>query len=64
MSPPTSTIRASSPSAVWFHGTVAGGELVAGDDADEVGWFPLDDLPPLAFPTDAALFDRIRRGEI
>ena len=49
---------------VWFRGTVAGGELVAGDDADEVGWFPLDDLPPLAFPTDAALFDRIRRGEI
>jgi hypothetical protein len=33
---------------------------VAGDDADEVGYFALDDLPPLAFDTDRALFDRLR----
>lgn len=39
----------------WFAGTVKGGELVAGDDADAVGWFPLDELPPLAFETDQAL---------
>ncbi|MEN8239602.1 MAG: NUDIX hydrolase [Actinomycetota bacterium] len=39
----------------WFAGTVTGGELSAGDDADAVGWFPLDDLPPLAFATDEAL---------
>lgn len=26
-----------------------GTEATAGDDAAEVGWFPLDDLPPLAF---------------
>jgi hypothetical protein len=30
----------------------------------EVGWFAPDDLPPLAFPTDEALFERIRRGAI
>ena len=49
---------------VWFHGVVTGGELVAGDDADEVGWFHPDSLPPLAFPTDAELFGRIGRGEL
>ena len=45
---------------VWFAGTVTGGTLAAGDDADAVGWFELDDLPPLAFETDAALFERLR----
>lgn len=37
---------------VWFEGAVVGGSLQAGDDADEVGWFSLDDLPDLAFETD------------
>ena len=41
-----------------FHGDViiigyqaqqTGGELQAGDDADEVHYFPLDDLPQIAF---------------
>lgn len=40
---------------VWFEGTVTGGTLRAGDDADEVGWFALDELPELAFETDRAL---------
>ena len=39
---------------VWFEGTVTGGALQAGDDAEEVGWFALDDLPELAFETDLA----------
>lgn len=43
----------------WFSGTVTGGELVAGDDADAVGWFSLDALPPLAFETDEALIERL-----
>lgn len=40
---------------IWFEGTVTGGEPSPGDDAVEVGWFPLDRLPELAFPTDEAL---------
>lgn len=40
---------------IWFEATVVGGELQAGDDAVEAGFFALDDLPDLAFETDAAL---------
>jgi 8-oxo-dGTP diphosphatase len=43
----------------WFAGTVTGGTLVAGDDADAVGYFALDDLPPLAFETDMELIGRL-----
>ncbi len=39
---------------IWFAGTVTGGELIAGDDAEAVGWFALDALPMLAFDTDEA----------
>lgn len=46
---------------IWFAGEVTGGRLQAGDDADDVGYFPLDDLPPLAFETDEALFARLRQ---
>jgi ADP-ribose pyrophosphatase YjhB (NUDIX family) len=47
---------------VWFWGKVIGGRLEAGDDADEVGFFALDDLPELAFETDEQLLDRLRAG--
>ena len=39
---------------IWFAGTVTGGTLEAGDDAVEAAFFPLSDLPPLAFDTDVA----------
>lgn len=45
---------------IWFAGRVVGGELAAGDDADRVGYFSLDDLPPLAFSTDEDLVRRMR----
>jgi len=44
---------------IWFAGTVTGGALGAGDDADVVGWFDLDDLRPLAFDTDRAFIERL-----
>lgn len=41
-----------------FAATLGGGELQAGDDADDVGFFAADDLPPLAFEsTRAAVSD-------
>ena len=39
---------------IWFTGTVTGGALAAGDDADDAAFFDLDALPPLAFETDVA----------
>lgn len=45
---------------IWFEGTVTGGSLQAGDDAEEAGYFALDDLPPLAFETDEALIEQLR----
>ena len=47
---------------VWFAATAVGGSLAAGDDAIDAAWFPPDHLPPLAFPTDEVLFDRLRAG--
>ena len=44
---------------IWFVGTITGGILEAGDDADDVGYFALDDLPPLAFETDVALLSSL-----
>ena len=40
---------------IWFDAEVVGGELAAGDDADDVGFFPISELPDLAFDTDAEL---------
>lgn len=39
---------------IWFLGTVTGGRLEAGDDAEEAAFFALSNLPPLAFNTDVA----------
>ena len=47
---------------VWFAGTIVGGRLQAGDDADAVDWFPLDDLPELAFPTDIDFLRSLGEG--
>jgi ADP-ribose pyrophosphatase YjhB (NUDIX family) len=46
---------------IWFAGRVVGGSLRAGDDADDARFFALDDLPPLAFETDAAFLEGLAR---
>lgn len=41
--------------------TPQGGRLQAGDDAAEVQYFPLADLPPVAFDSHQTLIDKITR---
>lgn len=49
---------------VWFAGSVVGGTLQAGDDLDEVRFYPLDAPPaPLAFPTDALVLAELKQGK-
>ncbi len=45
---------------IWFEALVIGGNLQPGDDAVETGFFPLDELPDLAFETDAELIANLR----
>ncbi len=45
---------------VAFAAHEVGGSLKPGAEALEVGFFPLDELPPLAFPRDQQILDRWR----
>lgn len=44
---------------IWFLARVYGGQMQAGDDLTEVAYFALDDIPPLAFPTDQVVIDML-----
>ena len=46
---------------IWFCAKITGGDLQAGDDADQADWFSLDNIPPLAFPTDKLVLDKIKK---
>lgn len=47
-----------------YVGEVDGGILQADDDADEVGLFRLDEMPPTAFETTRILLERWQRGAV
>lgn len=44
---------------IWFHGAIAGGALMPGDDLVELAWFAPDTLPDLAFATDRRVIERL-----
>ena len=52
--------RAKQTVGVWFRGRIAGGVPRAGDDLDQLGYFPLEQPPRLAFPTDAEVIAALR----
>jgi len=57
--PPTGP---TAPIVVVFIATVTGGELVPADDADDAGYFPLHELPPIAdFPSTQDVVARLRQ---
>ncbi|NOY99148.1 MAG: NUDIX hydrolase, partial [Chloroflexi bacterium] len=43
---------------IYYRASVAGGQLAARDDAVEAGWFPRQDLPPLAFESLKTILSR------
>ncbi len=43
-----------------YRAHVLSGTLAAADDVDQVAWFPLDDLPVLAFESTKRLLDKAR----
>jgi ADP-ribose pyrophosphatase YjhB (NUDIX family) len=48
---------------IWFWGQKTGGELLAGSDAAEIGFFPIRDLPDrMAFPTDLLVCEKLKRS--
>ncbi len=48
---------------IWFWGDPIGGELKAGDDLVEVGFFSRMEIPAnMAFPTDLVVIEELKRG--
>jgi 8-oxo-dGTP diphosphatase len=54
--------RARQTVGVWFRGTITAGVPTPGDDLDAVQFFPLGDIPELAFPTDALVIEALRES--
>jgi 8-oxo-dGTP diphosphatase len=44
---------------IFYQGTVVSGKLSPNDDADQVGFFPRNNLPPLAFSTTQKVLDLV-----
>ena len=48
---------------IWFRGEPTGGSIRPGSDASDVGFFSLDRLPPMAFPTDLTVCRQLRESQ-
>lgn len=49
---------------IWFMAEVKEGELAAGDDLQDAEFFSYDELPDLAFPTDAAVLRKLKEDRL
>ncbi len=47
---------------IWFRAEIVGGFLQAGDDIDEVGWYSIEDPPPMAFPSDCTVLAMLKKS--
>jgi 8-oxo-dGTP diphosphatase len=52
------------PVVLAVYSAVADGDPVAGDDLTEIGWFPINDLPELAFPRDRRILETWVLGDL
>lgn len=48
---------------IWFNCQIVGGTACPGDDASEIGWFPANFPPTLAFPTDYLVLEKIHKNK-
>ncbi|MNJ03412.1 hypothetical protein D3C73_1637110 [compost metagenome] len=49
---------------IWFMVKETGGELSAGDDIDQVGYFSFDELPRIAFPAHEIVIRKLHEEQI
>lgn len=49
---------------IWFLANEIEGELAAGDDLEEVGFFSYEELPVLAFPTDRVVLKKLKDEQL
>jgi len=47
---------------IWFCAEIVGGFLLPGDDIDEVGWYSIEQTPPMAFPSDNAVLEMLKNS--
>jgi len=61
---PGSGLQGEASFTIVYQGEVRGGQLAAGDDAQEVAFFSLDDLPPLAFDSTRQALKAWQDGQV
>ena len=49
---------------IFYRGKIMSGDLQAGDDADAVDWFSINQLPEIAFYATQIMIDRWKKGQL